>query len=208
MSVAEVLEPAVEGYPARRLRDMAEDWLCARYPGSLIIREFSCGNYGAALIDLAAVTEREIIGVEIKGDGDSPYRLKLQVPLYSKAAQRMWLLPAPSLFERCKAARIFDWKLLRVADNGLAVEGLQGEPNRLNTSPGQLLEALWADELRAIGMSLGFSPGRAGVSQMQQFLADEVPLKTLVPAVCKALRARNWALHNLTHKVRWAPAPD
>ena len=202
---------ATEGYPAARLTDMGIEWLAARYPGSLIIREFSIGTWGGALIDLAAVTETEIIGVEIKGDGDSPSRLKLQVPLYSKAAQRMWLLPAPSLAKRCEAAAWLGWGLLTIGDDGAirtdSRNAWRSAPRLLPTAPGQLLQALWADELRYIaGAGIGGS-----CEGVRAYLAEEMPLKTLIPRVCDRLRARDWGRRGLGHKITWAtpqPAND
>lgn len=196
-----------EGYPAERLCAMASDWLAERYPGSLIIREFSVGTWGSALIDIAAVTEREIVGVEIKGDGDSPARLKLQTALYSKAATKMWLLAAPSIAARCEAASWDGWGVLRVDDDGSLTnmgQSFRSEARKLPTAPFQLLQALWADELRYIA-----GAGLSGSCEaVRAYLADNMPLAKLVPAVCERLRARDWQKRNLGHKIRWAPIQE
>ncbi|MFC0633249.1 hypothetical protein [Brevundimonas balnearis] len=190
-----------ESYPAARLTAMASDWLCERYPDALIIREFSVGTWGGALIDLAAVRPAEIIGVEVKGDGDSPTRLKLQSALYSKAAQRMWLLPAPSLAKKCEVVTYDAWGILAVEGDQVVVPSgsYRNEPRLLPTAPAQLLQALWADELKFIAGGL-----RGGCEQLRQHIADTMPLRDLIPAVCERLRSRPWEKKGLGHKVLWA----
>ena len=69
---------------APELLPLAVDWLAETYPGSIIVTELSVADWGGALVDVAAITETEIVGVEIKGDGDSPARLKLQGMAYGR----------------------------------------------------------------------------------------------------------------------------
>lgn len=199
--------PAGQSYPASRLCEMASDWLAARYPEALIVREFCVGVWGGALIDLAAITETEIIGLEIKGDGDSPTRLKLQASLYAKAAQRMFLLPAPSIFGRCAKADTPGWRLLAVENGQIIGHGWQANdpPPLLPTAPGQLLQALWKDELGKVAMWTGapVSPS-LGCDGRRAVLAETTTLRALIPAVCRALRERNWHGKGLGDKVRWA----
>lgn len=198
------MAPAAQAYPASRLTDMASDWLARRYPGALIVRELSVGTWGSALIDIAAILPDRIVGVEVKGDGDSTTRLKLQTALYSKAAQEMYLLPAPSLASRCERVRWGGWGLLGVVGEDVRVvaKAPSSEPNAspLPTAPFQILQALWADELHWIaGAGVGGS-----CEGLRRYLAAERPLKQLIPDVCNRLRARNWDKFGLGHKVRWA----
>lgn len=202
---------AVEQYPAERLTALASDWLASRYPDALIVREFCVGVWGGALIDLAAITATEIIGLEIKGDGDSPTRLKLQASLYAKAAQRMYLLPAPSIFSRCAKAETPGWRLLAIEGGQIVGHGWHADdpPPLLPTAPGQLLQALWKEELGKVAMWTGapVSPS-LGCEGRRSILAETTTLKTLIPAVCRALRERDWHGKGLGHKVRWAtPTP-
>lgn len=196
-----------EGWPASRLTELASDWLAARYPSALIVREFCVGAWGGALIDLAAITETEIVGLEVKGDGDSPTRLKLQASLYAKAAQRMFLLPAPSIFGRCLKAETPGWRLLQIEGDQIVGHGWQKDdpPPLLPTAPAQLLQALWKDELGKVAMWTGapVSPS-LGCEGRRAILAETTTLRTLVPAVCRALRERNWSAKGLGHKIRWA----
>lgn len=203
-----MVEPTVSAYPADVLTAMASDWLALRYPDALIVREFCVGVWGGALIDLAAITETEIIGLEVKGDGDSPTRLKLQASLYAKAAQRMFLLPAPSIFDRCRKAETPGWRLLTIGDDGEIVgHGWQADdpPPLLPTAPGQLLQALWKDELGKVAMWTGapVSPS-LGCEGRRAILAETTTLRALIPAVCRALRERNWHGKGLGGKIRWA----
>lgn len=99
---------------AADLTKLAKDWLVIQYPESVIVTEFSVASWGGASIDIAAITADEIIGVEIKGEGDSPSRLPLQGHIYSRVASRMWLLPDASIELRCEKVRPSGWGRLEV----------------------------------------------------------------------------------------------
>lgn len=99
---------------AHQLRELAIDWLMTEYPGSIIVTELSVSDWGGALIDVAAITESEIVGVEIKGEGDSPARLELQGHVYGRVARRMWLLADESIQDKCHAKCPGGWGRLEV----------------------------------------------------------------------------------------------
>ena len=103
---------------AAELTMLTVDWLKVEYPTSTIVTELSVDDWGAARIDVAAITDDEIIGVEIKGEGDSPTRLDLQGLVYSRVARRMWLLCTPSgtLAERCAKKKPVGWGTLEVSN--------------------------------------------------------------------------------------------
>lgn len=71
-------------------------------------------DWGGALIDVAAITETEIVGVEIKGEGDSPARLELQGHVYGRVARRMWLLADESIQAKCFAKCPSGWGRLEI----------------------------------------------------------------------------------------------
>ena len=197
-------------YTAAQLTDMAIDWLAARYAGAMIVRELSIGDYGAAMLDLAAITETEIIGVEIKGIGDSPTRLKLQGVLYSKAAQRMYLLPTPALLARCEKHAPSLWQLLCIEDgeikhHGWYARSANKQPPKLPTAPAQLLQAFEKRELVELAGRLRVAASmRMSVVAIATEIAELVPLRELVPAACKLLRERDWAKYGRENRVRWA----
>lgn len=101
---------------AKELCDLAIEWLKSEYPGSIIVTELSVEDWGGARIDVAAITDEEIVGIEIKGEGDSPTRLDLQGLVYSRVARRMWLLCTPegTLAERCAKKKPTGWGTLEV----------------------------------------------------------------------------------------------
>lgn len=185
---------------AAELTALASDYLAARYPGALIVTEFSIGNWGKALIDVAAITEKEIVGVEIKGDGDSSARIALQAAVYSKAATRMFMLPAPSLEAVCWKHIPDCWGRLKIGEAGAIVRDAtrwndrkDAEPAMLCTAPRQLAQSLWRDELYAIAREQGvITTKRATVDVLLDAVSEQVPLATLRPAVCAQLRARTW----------------
>lgn len=207
---------------AAELLPLVIDWLAERYADSLIVPEFSIGTWGAALLDVAAITESEIIGVEIKGAGDSPARLPLQASLYSKAATRMFFLACPELEARCFKHLPSAWGRLRVRDGKIepiltdhqrwVIEnictyaiGRDPEPAEwLCTAPLQLLQCLWRDELDAIASRLGLTVGRLDVESLRRELAERVALRELRPLVCELLRERRWTGARGSKHVIWA----
>lgn len=184
---------------APALLELAKVWLAGRYPEALLVPELSIGTWGKALLDLAAITETEIIGVEIKGEGDSPSRLGLQAAVYSKAATRMFILPAPSLERLCFRHVPDCWGRLRVNETGQVERARRhewdrdAEPEVLSTAPRQLLQCLWKDELRDIARRHGvFTERRPTAINLLDCLAEDLPLKVLRLEVCRALRERKW----------------
>jgi len=195
-------------WKASDLYAAASDWLAARYPTALIVNELSIGSWGAALLDIAAITESEIIGVEIKGEGDSPSRLALQGAIYSKAATRMYLLPCPSIEQRCFKAIPKAWGRLSVANGSVARAEVcdyqrEQDPDRLCIAAGQLVQCLWSDEIDRAASRLEHVFGKKLYREAKAaHLAENVPLSRLVPEVCLTLRERKWIGKN----VRWASA--
>lgn len=201
----------MESYRAPRLCDLASDFLAERFPGALIVRELSIGNWGAALLDIAAVTETEIIGIEIKGDGDSHARLERQGWTYSQVATRMGLLSAPSLESSTIKRLPAGWRSLRLVQGAVKYPTYAWDKEkdwpRLCTAPARLLECLWGRELKAVATAFGLhSRAMTKVDEWTQALAENVPLKVLRPAVCQALRERDWVKAGIrSERIRWAP---
>jgi hypothetical protein len=181
---------------APELLQLAMIYLARRYPDAVLVPELSIGNWGKALLDVAAVTANEIIGVEIKGDGDSAARMPLQAAVYSKAATRMFILPAPSLEKTCFRHAPDCWGRLRIED-GKVVRALRHawhkdeEPEVLCTAPRQLLQALWKEELRYIARRHEiFTTRDAYAHTLLDRLSEDLPVKVLRAEVCAAIRER------------------
>lgn len=93
---------------------LAIQWMRATFANSIIVPELSVADWGGASIDLAAITPTHIVGVEIKGEGDSPSRLNLQGLAYGRVAREMWLLPDESIYGACMQRRPAGWGMLEV----------------------------------------------------------------------------------------------
>ena len=162
---------------AIELRLLAQDWLAKRHPDATIVTELSVGNWGSASIDIAAITDSHIIGVEIKGEGDSPTRLDRQGLAYGMVAKEMWLLPSPCSSEKTFKHRPPCWGRLEVFDDAVRPfnratktdydtkiptrhggvrhpvmrddSRYKPEPGYIggHLSPQKMLETLWKDEL-------------------------------------------------------------
>ncbi len=189
----------VQAWPAARLLEAARVWARARYPDAILVSELSVGNWGSASLDLGIITGTEIIGIEIKGDGDSPTRLKLQACAYGRAATRMWLLPAPSLQQRIFAKHVpTGWGQLEMFEGRVRnarVYADEFEPDRLANAPLQLTECLWKDELRSVSDRLQLaSSARLRVDELQTQIAEHRPMADIRREVVNQLRRREWRL--------------
>lgn len=186
----------VSSIGARDLLGLAQMWLAQHYPDSLIVPEFSIGNWGSALIDVAAITPTEIIGIEIKGAGDSHTRLALQAAVYSKAATRMFVVACPTIEQKIFRFSSPDWGRLRVDGDTLvraepSAYQRNREPAFLCTAPRQLLQSLWRNELYQIAARNGIIVGkRATADALLEAISEGIPLKVIRTEVCEALRTR------------------
>lgn len=208
------------GWKAARLCDLASDWLATRYPNALIVRELSVGKWGKALIDIAAITPDHIIGIEIKGDGDSGARLELQGHAYSRVATHMFLLTAPSLDGIAAKHKPADWWHLRVEAGEIVAGRLDhvwyagarpDGPASLPNAPAQLLECLITRELKILARELcpTIDCGRT-VPALIHAISENAPLAEVRRGVCAALRVRDWIAYDRSigkvrdERYRWA----
>lgn len=185
-------------YPAHRLKVLALYYLRARFPEAVLTTELAVLKYGDARLDVAGILPDRFVGIEVKGDGDGPERLERQGWTYGRTVDRLWLLPAPSLYERCKKHRPRGWGLLEVnTDEPVALtQRRRGYPQ--NQCAEDLLGLPWKTELVAIAKALEVSVNRAesGV-HLTQRLAETVPLGRIRRAVCTTFYHRNWAQFTL-----------
>lgn len=182
---------------AGELTEVAESWLLREYPDSIIVRELSVADWGKASVDIAAITPDKIVGVEVKGERDSPARLPLQGATYSRVCEDMWLLADASLKERCEKALPPQWAMLQVirgrAQPVRTRNGCRAQPS-MTLCPGILLECLWAAELRNIvkqNRLPEYTPTLRQVPAARAVL-KHLPLPDIHAAVLGALRDRTW----------------
>jgi hypothetical protein len=196
------------------LRDEAVRWLRGQWPDAVIIPELSVASWGGARLDLAAVTENQLIGVEIKGDGDSPARLSLQGMLYSSVCSRIFLLTSKDLRDRCLKAKPPGWLMARngrgqwwnaTHPRGNAQGGHGHDGKHLPTSAIRLVDLLWSEEIKtAIDIHGVYLPQNAGRDACVHALAEELPLRVLRPTVYWLLYRRRWE-HGRMPKSVWRP---
>jgi len=197
---------------APELLKMAIQWLKSTYPNSIIVTEMSVADAGAARIDVAAITETHIVGVEIKGYGDSLSRLDRQGLAYGMAAREMWLLPCVELAPKAKGKLPAGWGILQVhgdivreKNKSLTLKAIDGGPNYLeyekyvpygrgHLSPVALCGTLWRDELMTIAIEAGL-PGvsqKMYVHELAILIEDEMPVTQIHDHMINALRQREW----------------
>lgn len=180
---------------AKELTDLAEVWLSERYTDATIVREFSVSNYGGALIDIAAITDHEIVGIEIKGEGDSPSRLPLQGHVYGRVASKMFLLTDPSIHEKCLKKKPQCWSSLSISEGKISQNPRYtsySEPIYL-ICPYSLCGTLWKSELQNVAMveRLKFKKGWA-VHELTNLIVNNLPAPKIREQTIKQLRKRQW----------------
>lgn len=187
------------------LKRKAIEWLKNKYPNSVITTELAISSYGKTSVDVAAIVNDEIIGIEIKGDGDSPSRLELQGPAYSLTLQKIYLLPSVSLKEKClkKCPFNWGWGFLDIDDKG--VIKIKSKAHYINcNSPEMLLSILWTNELKELAKKLNIKITREDGKKIKprrddyiSCLVDNLTLPSIRKETCNSLFNRNW---NLTEK--------
>ena len=139
---------------ASELKSLTVQWLSEKYKKATIVEEMSIADWGGALVDVAAITDKEIIGVEINGEGDSPTRLDLQGYRYGQVANKMWLLVTPegTLAERCYKKQPQGWGLLEVYD------GKVRPYNRFKVPSGEYEKTKWGRRMIYERSETGYKP--------------------------------------------------
>jgi len=186
------------------LTGLAEAWLIGAYPNSIIVRELSVARWGGAMIDIAAITEKEIVGVEVKGESDSARRLPLQGLAYGMVARKMWLLPDKKNSKQCRKAKPPGWGELCIYD-GVCKRRIIGRYKATGAplmsvahdtrllSPYRLCGALWKSELVSLAGHFHLSLKNARkVRQITDLIIKHVPVIEIHDKTIALLRSRVW----------------
>lgn len=208
----------VDTFKADILTQMAVDWLRKEYPDAIIMREFNAAKYGLALMDVAAITDNKIIGIEIKGEGDSPARLKLQGPAYSAVASHMFLLASPDLDAKIRrnSHMPWGWHYLKIDGDVVCPEYDRGwvqlkwssSPDLAN-APAALLDILWKPELMCVARAMGCSvTTKYRVDELISLVAEHFPLSKIRLEVIKQLGQRDWNFKTGIEPIIQEPLPE
>lgn len=191
---------------APELKELAITFLQEQHPDAYITTELSVAEWGGASVDVAAITSTEIVGIEIKGEGDSPTRLELQGLKYGRVCQRMWLLCTPdgTLGTRCHKKRPNGWGALEVKDGAVQPQiwerrwdaDQEVTPVRQpHLCAAAMCETLWRDELHTLAREWGGLPGLAArptVKSLRKAVVGGIPTTMIHDLMIKALRRRVW----------------
>lgn len=184
--------PANRSSEELQLRAAAAAWGRRRLPGCRVIHELVCGERRA---DLVFVSEKDLIGVEIKSSRDRLDRLEEQLKEYGRYFPEVWLFIAPKWTPAAK----------KLSSTNIAV----GHPDRVEVLrpskakrpyrdelvTARMLEWLWADEAARIAIRTQVIPGpvvgrRYPAENVRKLLARLLTGNEIIREVCRELRAR------------------
>lgn len=201
------------------LTRLAKAWLQARHPSAMIVEELSVAEFGGALVDVAAILPDRIIGIEVKGRGDSHRRLALQGAMFSRVCRSMYLLACPSIQKACSAARLPGWGELLVqgaqsadlvqcrASGLLAGAHYVADETGYALAPVALAAMPWTKEYPLFREVLGAREAlpRSKPKSIEK-VASHYPLRVIERAVCRVLRKRDWRARSVGGEIRSALA--
>lgn len=194
-----ILDPTDRAWTAPELERLALGWLAAHFPNAILVREFVCGAGGSSRIDLAAICENEIVGVELKADTDGPERLPLQGFGFGQVCSRVWLLASPRTEPRVKRQRPGQWGSLCVLALGGGSAGLREQYTAKASdreSPRWLLDLLWREEIGRFAQTLAIPTTRRTHGDIAADIVADIVAKLPMPdiriGVCALLRRRRW----------------
>ncbi|MEM9043503.1 MAG: hypothetical protein AAGC81_02325 [Pseudomonadota bacterium] len=179
-------------FKAPELLELSIEWARTTFPDSVIVPEMSVADWGGASLDLGIITDSEVIGIEIKGEGDSPARLPLQGVAYPLVCRFMYLLCCPSIEVRCHKKRPTGWGRLSI-EEGQIVEARPGARELRTQSPDRLCGTLWREELYNIARLNDLKVrGRPTFEPLRRAICDQMTLPRIHDEMVRALRERKW----------------
>lgn len=187
------------------LRELAKLWLRNKHPDALILHELSVAEFGGAMVDVAAITPTQIIGVEVKGDGDGPSRLMRQGYMYSRVCRTMHILCDPAVWEKCAKHVPEGWGVIEMApdetkfgnydvcplSNLATYKYRTADETGYGLAPVALAAMPWTKEYREFELALKTNLPEHKAKCVAS-VAERFPLRKIEAAVCHVLRKRNW----------------
>lgn len=194
------------------MRELVVERLRGKYPGARIIHELPL-RYSQRRIDLAAVTETDIISVEIKSSRDVIDRLEEQIRAFLPISSKVIVALAPkwnpkpevvwekttrgevgtySYSEAQQIIRRFDVETWTVcADSGI-VEATDGMWLGLQRPWAiRMLDILWREELLQVAVAHGIGVRKdAPHAEIRDACEENMTGREVRQAVCKMLRQR------------------
>lgn len=199
------------------MRALIEPELRRLYPGARIVHEPSL-RYSESRLDMAAIAERCIVGVEIKSSRDVIDRLERQLRSFAPVCARIILALAPcwneqrppvyeplirngeQVGQRCIPQLTPAQRIVEDIGGPIDIWTVDAEAGRIertrqihseNTTPclGRMLKLLHVAELREVAMAHRIAPPERH-DRLVQRCFEEMTGREIVKAVCAALRAR------------------
>lgn len=202
----------------REIRDAVVLKLRDMFPSTRIVHELNVAGHGSNRIDVAAINSSSIVAVEIKSKKDTLKRLDKQMQAFKKCChfvfvaahekhfiewrEKYWRDDVPSQLFLNNEAFIGKHHMEKHVWRFPEPLAEQNQWNRFDRNKDlseqprakDMLEMLWADELRAECSQHGISAtSRSTRPQMIRDMVWQMTGKEICQAVCRQLRERQFA---------------
>lgn len=184
------------------MRDAVTAWGRDRFRGCRVIYELALGE---RRVDVVFVTERDVVGLEIKSSRDTLARLEAQTKEYRRYFPEIWVAVAPRWAGADELHR--EPNMLVVDGDKIVDDPRRDKPMRDELVCSRMLELLWIAEAQRIAQRTGVIPG-AMTKQMgrraRPMLARLLTGNEILVEVCKELRARPLTGQGSDDPVGWS----
>lgn len=176
----------------QEIRDCVVKRLRQLYPTARIIHELNCNGMGSRRIDVAAITEDNMIGVEIKSEKDNLNRIRGQAEVFKKVFGNFIIATHEKHLEEINNMKLCPYNKWVYPFRALCC--WTNPPKTLPQSAKEILHLLWHDELYLECLMNGINvPKRANMWVLIKLLMLDLTGAQAIKSVCRQLRARNFA---------------
>ncbi|MCR1842580.1 sce7726 family protein [Murimonas intestini] len=178
----------------RDIREPVFDYLEERFGKTRVFEEKTIGKSRA---DILLLTEKQIIGLEIKSDADTYERLKRQIRDYNKFCDANYIIIGKSHEKHVEEHIPKEWGILTVQarDKNVCIEEKRPAQENLKMKKEQQISLMWRPELQHL-LEINHLPVYRQKSKkfVQQKLLEKLDWENLKIQMCEELFERDYTL--------------
>lgn len=191
-SKADREQPAANLSPeTHKINSCTAAWARSKWPGARIIRELALGD---CRVDLAVVTDRDLIAIETKARRDRPDDVKRQLKEYRRFAPEVWLVIDERWTSHEQVRSVSNLAVFNGSIIFAKSSYREAKPERSQMCATRMLEIAWREELVRIGQANNAVERPAHkswtVPRLQDHLAMLLTGNEIIRGVCGELRRR------------------